>query len=353
MILRILAALVVLWTLVPLLPHAAWWVRGFEFPRAQIAALTALLSALHAALLGWSAPVDLLLGILLLACLLAQLLRIAPYTRLVPRQVCSAVDPHPDHVLRLVVTNVYTPNRDAPAVLRMVREQDPDIVLAVETDSWWEAQLAELERDYPYTLAHPLDNLYGMHLYSRLELRDAEVRFLVEDDVPSFHATVVLRSGHPVELHGLHPRPPSPTENPTSKERDGELLVVARDVDPAARSTIVCGDLNDVAWSASTRLFQRLSGLLDPRIGRGLLSTFPAHLPFLRWPLDHVFVSADFTLVRVARLGRVGSDHFPLLVELAHTPRADAIHEPPRADERECALAEERIRDVDAEDLNP
>jgi hypothetical protein len=76
------------------------------------------------------------------------------------------------------------------------------------------------------------------------------------------------------------------------------------------------GDLNDVAWSRTTRLFQRISGLLDPRVGRMYVNTFHADYPLLRWSLDHIFHSTDFALVEMKRLPHVGSDHFPVYVAL-------------------------------------
>ena len=117
-----------------------------------------------------------------------------------------------------------------------------------------------------------------------------------------------------------HPRPPSPTESDGSDERDAELVIVGRAAESSDLPVIVAGDLNDVAWSRTTRLFRKLSGLLDPRIGRGMYNTFHAKLPGLRWPLDHLFHSHQFTLVGMQRLDDVGSDHFPILVELALSP---------------------------------
>jgi endonuclease/exonuclease/phosphatase (EEP) superfamily protein YafD len=75
------------------------------------------------------------------------------------------------------------------------------------------------------------------------------------------------------------------------------------------------GDLNDVAWSRTSRRLQQTAALRDPRVGRGLFATFNANLPAgLGWPLDHVFVSTDFALCALERPGDIGSDHFPLLV---------------------------------------
>ena len=137
--------------------------------------------------------------------------------------------------------------------------------------------------------------------------------------------------------------PPSPTEADESTDRDGELVAVGHTAAKATYPTIVTGDLNDVAWSRTTRLFMKVSGLLDPRRGRGMFNTFHASYPFLRWPLDHVFHSKDFTLVSLQRLGFMGSDHFPILVELALTPCEGQDQESLEIDEEDLDEAEEKL----------
>jgi hypothetical protein len=106
---------------------------------------------------------------------------------------------------------------------------------------------------------------------------------------------------------------------------------------------VVCGDLNDVAWSDTTRTFLRVSGLLDPRVGRGLLNTYNAGNPLFRFPLDHVFHSSHFRLFRLLRLPKVGSDHFPVLIELNLEPDAPADQPPRTAEESEARATEEIV----------
>ena len=193
----------------------------------------------------------------------------------------------------------------------------------------------------PHSVKCPLDNLYGIHLYSSLPLEDVELSYLVEKDVPSIHANLQLRSGDWVRVHFLHPAPPSPSENTESTERDAELVVVAREVADREQPVVVAGDLNDVAWSETTRLFRKISGLLDPRVGRGMFNTFHAKFPFMRWPLDHLFHSHHFTVSVIKRLPGFGSDHFPLFTELSYEPARGHEQDGLSADADDEAMANE------------
>lgn len=80
--------------------------------------------------------------------------------------------------------------------------------------------------------------------------------------------------------------------------------------------TVVAGDLNDVVWSYVDELTGTENILYHVRVGRGFYNSYNAENVFMRWPLDHVFVTKDFRLKQLERLPRIGSEHFPIFVEL-------------------------------------
>jgi endonuclease/exonuclease/phosphatase (EEP) superfamily protein YafD len=317
LLLHFLTALLVVATLLPLSRAKAWWVRGLDFPRSQIAALAGL--TLAGQVMAWDEGevVGWVSAGLCAAVLIYQAGWIWSFTPLHRREVAKARATARGQHVRMLTANVLMTNHKAQMLVDMVRETQPDLLLTLETNQWWEKHLAALEKELPHTLKAPLENLYGMHLYSRWPLEDPKVQFLVEPDKPSMHTCVVLPDGQRMRLVCLHPAPPSPTENEESTERDAELILVARSLAEESRPTLVTGDLNDVAWSRTTRLFRKISGMLDPRVGRGLFNTYHASYPFLRWPVDHFFHSRHFTVRRLRRLRSFGSDHFPVMIELA------------------------------------
>jgi endonuclease/exonuclease/phosphatase (EEP) superfamily protein YafD len=216
----------------------------------------------------------------------------------------------------LLTTNVFQDCRDASALLQIISDADPDLILAVETDEWWCSRLSQaLRTRYPYGLTYPLSNGYGMAMFSRLELLQPTIRFLVDDAIPSIKTGVRLRSGAVIDLYGLHPQPPAPLQDST--ERDVELVLVGVEIESTRRPSVALGDLNDVAWSPTTAAFARAGDLRDPRRGRGFFNTYPARLPGLRYPLDYVFHTRHFSISNMRVLPKTGSDHLPLIAVLA------------------------------------
>jgi endonuclease/exonuclease/phosphatase (EEP) superfamily protein YafD len=333
-------------TILPFHKAETWWVRACDFPRLQIATLigitlAGILAFAEPHLLSWT------MALALLGCLGAQLTVILPYTPLRPVEVRRTAASAGPRTLSLVIVNVFMPNRELDRLKDIIWAQDPDLILAVETDEWWCTHLERALPHHPYRIAHPLPNTYGMMLLSRLELVDPEVRFLLKPGVPSIRAGVRLRSGEVVMLYGLHPEPPSPTEAATSLPRDAELVIAGREIAQSNRPTLVAGDLNDVAWSHTSRLFRRLSRLVDPRVGRGFYNSFHAECRWMRWPLDHVFYSADFLLRDLLRLPGFGSDHFPILIELEHHPRAVEVQQVDGADQDDHREAKATLAEAD------
>ncbi|MGZ8545714.1 MAG: endonuclease/exonuclease/phosphatase family protein, partial [Flavisolibacter sp.] len=139
--------------------------------------------------------------------------------------------------------------------------------------------------------------------------------------------------------YGLHPEPPVPGENLYSTAKDKELMKVALKVKKEKLPCIVFGDLNDVAWSHTTELFRKVSGLLDPRRGRGFYSTFSAHHWFIRYPLDYIFGSREFGLVSMKRMPKNGSDHFATLTHLIFQKQLLQVHDQPTAEKEEVEEA--------------
>ncbi len=323
-------------------PH--WFIRGWDFPRVQISLLAAGAGAVYGVLFYRGTALDRAFLGVTAACVLWQLYRICPYTPIAPKPVKrSRREASQERRFRLLITNVLMENTGHERLLRLVRDSDPDLLLAVETDERWDRALEPLASTHPHVVRQLQDNYYGLILFSRLPLLEHRIEFLVQDDVPSVHVVFEI-AGERVMLYGLHPRPPEPIRDQDSTPRDAELVVVGKRIAKNGdQPTIVAGDLNDVAWSPTSQLFLRLSGLLDPRMGRGFYNSYNASNPLFRFPLDHVFHSNHFRLVQLRRCESIGSDHFPMLIELSYEPDAPAEQPETQTERGDAKEAHEKV----------
>jgi endonuclease/exonuclease/phosphatase (EEP) superfamily protein YafD len=338
-----LCAVVIITTGLPLINSAAWWIRIFDFPRFQIAVLSLLALILAFVYLDFKWAYKLPLLIAVAASLVYQVQFIMVYTPLWKTQAKDSNKPVKETSFTLLVSNVRMDNEDKESFHALVKKVNPDVLLINEPDNEWAASISRLDPDFPYSIKYPLDNTYGMMLLSKFPLTESSVNFLVKDDIPSVFTKITLPSGSIIDFYGVHPEPPSPGSD--TYERDTELLIIGKKVKESSNPTIVAGDMNDVGWSITSKLFRKYSGLVDPREGRGLFNTYSVYVPLLRYPLDHIFYSREFGLLTLEKLEEIGSDHFPLLVGLNYEPDGDNTEGVEQTNAAEEEEIEEKIED--------
>ncbi|WP_421874628.1 endonuclease/exonuclease/phosphatase family protein [Marinoscillum sp.] len=316
-VLLIFSCLLFLTVLFPLVRNDYWVFRVFEFPRYQKWWICGILMAVTLAYLFDSNDiwVGRLFGTQTLVFVYLSY-QIFPFTPFAKKHLRGNKNPNKPNI-RFVISNVYQYNRKQHKLIAEVTRYESELMVFVETDNWWKDQLkAALNDQYPHQVLRPIDNTYGMLLFSKLPIKSHEVRYLIKEGIPSFRCVLEHEVGE-ITFFAVHPEPPVPGENLKSTARDKELAKVAEEAKQIKGPVVVAGDLNDVAWSFTTEEFVHQSGLYDPRRGRGMFSTFHAKYPFLRWPLDHLFCSNHFQLNRMRCLRSCGSDHLPIYVDLA------------------------------------
>ncbi|MEB2779745.1 endonuclease/exonuclease/phosphatase family protein [Algoriphagus sp. C2-6-M1] len=343
----ILCAIVIIATGLPLINSAEWWIRIFDFPRLQISVLIFLAMILAYAYLGskWTYKLPLLL--ILAVTLVYQLHFVVVYTPLYKTQAKDSNKQDPGNSFTLLVINILMDNEDKDSFHELVKRVKPDVLLINEPDQVWAESINKLDGDFPYSIKYPLENTYGMILLSKLQLTESAVNFLVKDSIPSIFTKITLPSGIKIDFYGVHPEPPMPGTD--TYERDTELLIIGKEIKESSFPTVVAGDMNDVAWSGTSKLFRKYSELVDPREGRGLYNSFNASIPLLRYPLDHIFYSKEFGLLTIAKLEDIGSDHFPIFIGLNYEPDGDNTDGLEKTDSGEKEEVEEKIEEGENE----
>ncbi len=310
--LRIFSAFSVIATLIPLLKWDHWQVRIFDYPRLQKLIIILMLISLWIILSPETSQIEYWIFLIVLAsAALFLFIEIIPFSPIGEKMI-ESVEFDKACSIHILVANVYQPNKSYDKVLDLVKQANPDLIFLVETDSNWEKGLSSLENDFDYHLKLPMDNTYGLILYSKFEIISQKINYFIDDEIPSLDLDIKLNNGEVIKIYGIHPTPPVPSQNPKSTDRDAEILIVGEKVKKCDKPALVIGDLNDVAWSYTTKLFLKISEMADPRRGRGTFNTFHTKIPIFRWPLDHVFLSKEFGLVSIKVHDSIDSDHFPI-----------------------------------------
>lgn len=339
-ILIFLSWIMILGAFLPSFRITHWSVRNFDFIRAQLIPIKLLLLISILFVLEQDSIFSLTTEVALLLALLYQAKIVFPYLSLFGKEEWPMKQAK---TISVINANVLQKNDECEKLISLIKEFQPDILLTLESNLKWEKALEVIEKDYRTIKKIPKENRYGMHFYTKLKVKEIHEHYLISKEFPSIEARLEDREGNDFIFWGIHPPPPSPTEEDTSKKKDAELMKVAKRVAKAKLPCLVIGDFNNVCWSRSSKMFAKVSELNDARKGHGLFSTFPVRSKLMRFPLDLLFYSEGIEINRLQTLEDIGSDHFPLFSQF--TIISENSKQPASISKEEKEEADETIKD--------
>lgn len=215
----------------------------------------------------------------------------------------------PEEPLRIMSFNLLASNAQFGEVVAYLREIRADVIFLHEASRPWEMALQGTDLPYEVTRSRSLDLDYGTLVLSR-----------PGDPVISYGFTLggaravqVTHDG--VAVLGAHPL--APTSSRRSALRNAQLEFATDWAQQQTGPHVVTGDFNATPWSYAFRRMLADSDLENSQVGFGVQGTFPADRFFLiRLPIDHLLHSPELAVVDRRRGPRLGSDHFPLIVDL-------------------------------------
>ncbi len=212
--------------------------------------------------------------------------------------------------LRIVSFNVLQQNENYQEVIEFVRHSDADVIFLHEGYEPWEQAVLEADLPYRVDIVRDPDLIFGTMVLTR---GAAEVKsFGFRLDQP--RAVEVKIDG--VTVLGVHPL--SPTNPERAAARTSSYRFYTDWVRQQEGPTIVVGDMNATPWSYPFRRLIADTGLNNSQLGYGLELSFPEHRNQLfQVSIDHLLYSDELVMVDRVLGDPLGSDHFPLTVDLA------------------------------------
>lgn len=233
--------------------------------------------------------------------------------------------------LRVLSLNLHANGTQLDHFGALLDKERPDVVILTEMHETFGARMAPLLEGYPHKLVGRggPGRFHEINVYSRWPLGSVQTTRVSALQLPVISVGLCPPDGERgaclqvVALHAMAPLGQGATLR--AQQLDAAARAVAGHLGPA----LMIGDLNMTPWSPT---FQRLldsTRLKDASLARGLAPTWAPRswservrgftedlAPLFGLSIDHALVTPDIA-VRDSRIGpMVGSDHWPIIVDL-------------------------------------
>jgi endonuclease/exonuclease/phosphatase (EEP) superfamily protein YafD len=227
-----------------------------------------------------------------------------------------ALPPGPKEHLRLVQLNVWKHNKDQAQTADWILAQRPDVVVLEEVFAQNLPLVRRLRTRLPYRVSCTGRDPCSTTILSRVApLSSGGLKERTSSTPLAGAWATYPGAAGPFSVMAVQLPWPAPPAG--QQARVVQLVEATKQIE--RDDLIIAGDFNTTSWSYSLRRLDQALGLR--RVTRGL-PTWPARgflwtprsLAFM--PLDQVYIGQRWTLARLSRGDRVGSDHYPVLVDL-------------------------------------
>lgn len=300
---QLLAAVAVLCLALGLLAETSWLCDLLTHFRWQYTAILLACGGVLLSLRRWrSGLASLIVG----GVVLVTLIQPAPATAAPP-------------TLKILSFNVLKTNDRRDEICSFIEKENADVVVLSEINEQWSSQIMRLRQTYPHILSSSPKKLYDVVILSRHPFQATDV---TDFKKRRYAEAAISVNGTAYHITAAHTAPPTSEIN--SQWRNKQLLALGQKLAGQPRA-ILCGDLNTSPFSPWYARMLKSSGLADTSRGAGFSPTWMRAFPPIAVPIDHILLSRDLALVS-RRVGpSLGSDHSPVIVELAISPLSGSL----------------------------
>ena len=218
------------------------------------------------------------------------------------------------NTLKITFQNKYYLNANIEGLTKQAKELDPDIIGFTEINEISEYQ-KYLDK-YPYVFKTRLDNLMGVVMFSKYELKDSEALNASYDSnldhSPYIKTKVVMPDKSEVNLLMVHLI--APTGSGFTKLKGDALNIIYSEANKLEGNIVVIGDFNTTPYSPQISGLRNSSQFYSASKGKGLLDTWEGP-SFLKFQIDHAFISNSMKVNKFEVKDTVGSDHHMIFLE--------------------------------------
>ncbi len=228
--------------------------------------------------------------------------------------------PVPKEATRFTVLlfNVWFNNGRLADVREMVERTNADIVVLVETTGRIRDAMQSLSAIYPYKLDCIGAGRCDIMIFSRARLTPVDIGETSDPDRSPYVTTETDIAGCRMTLIATHMTRPFPNQPYWAQRAQAEEI--AASVAAHAGAKLVVGDFNAAPWGYVIQTIASRGGVSVLTGGGG---TWPSILPpQLRIPIDNMLASPGLSFVSRRVLPKLGSDHLPVLGEIAVTDQS-------------------------------